>query len=101
MLIGDDSTQGLCSLCSYKSAIFKTIKRSSANALHLIHSLLFKRDYFLRDQVQDEFRGLDASAFVSIDLASHFKELAKKAEGNYALDVLVFIKVSTHITMMT
>ena len=51
--------------------------------------------------MQDEFRGLDASAFVSIDLASHFKELAKKAEGNYALDVLVFIKVSTHVTMMT
>ena len=85
---------GLCHLCAHKSAFLKTIKRSSANALRLIHSLLFKRDYYLREQVQDEFRGLEVAAFAAIDLASHFKEFAKKSsEPNLALDILVFVKV--------
>lgn len=44
--------------------------------------------------MQDEFRGLDASAFVAMDLASHFKELSRSKEGNLALDILVFIRVS-------
>lgn len=97
MLIGDNDEggmKGLCHMCNQKSSILKTIKRSSANALHLIHSLMFKKDYFLRNDVQDEFRGLDATVFVSLDLASHFKELSRNKKGeNFALDLLVFIKV--------
>jgi len=95
VLIGDDSQEGLCQMCAYKSAIFKTIKRSSANALKLVHALLFKREYPLRNSVQDEFRGMEPASFASMDLASHFKELSRqKGEPNYALDILLFIKVS-------
>jgi hypothetical protein len=102
LLIGEETTEvkGLCYMCTEKSSLLKSIKRSSANALHLIHSLLFKRDYFLRDQVQDEFRGLDISAFQALDLLSHFKELSKqkKLDFNYALDILVFLRVSKETT---
>jgi hypothetical protein len=98
VLVGDEDEKvlGLCHLCQGKSSFLKTIKRSGANALQLIHSLLFKRDYFLREQVQDEFRGQEASAYTAMDLGSHFKELAKsvKKGGNFALDILVFLRVS-------
>ena len=101
ILIGDEGKEieGLCKMCSYKSAILKTIKRSSANSLRLIHSLLFNRDYPVRNSVQDEFRGLETAAFVQMDIASHFKELSKlkKGEPNYALDILVFIRVRTYL----
>lgn len=98
VLVGDEDEQvlGLCFMCSGKSSFLKTIKRSSANALQLIHSLLFKPGYYLRKQVQDEFRGQDATAYIAMDLASHYKELAKsakKGEGNFAFDILVFLRV--------
>ena len=50
VLVGEEGTEvlGLCNMCAEKSGLLKTIKRSSSNALHLIHSLLFKKDYFLR-----------------------------------------------------
>ena len=53
VLIGEEGTEvlGLCNMCCEKSSILKTIKKSSANALKLIHSLLFKKDYFLKEQV--------------------------------------------------
>ena len=83
-------------MCGLKSSVMKTIKRSACGALCLIHDLLFAEDYNYRDQFQDEFRGLEASAFTAMDLGSHFKELQKtKKKGiNQALDILVFIKVS-------
>ena len=100
LLVGEEGTEvlGLCHLCSEKSGLLKTIKRSSSNSLHLIHSLMFKKDYFLRQQVQDEFRGLPAAAFTGLDLASHYKELStnKDIDFNYALDILVFLRVSFH-----
>jgi hypothetical protein len=83
-------------MCGLKSSVLKTIKRSSSGALSLIHELLFSDDYSYKDQVQDEFRGLEASAFIAMDLASHYKEMSKKKKGvNIALDILVFIKVSS------
>jgi hypothetical protein len=53
VLVGEEGTEvlGLCNICSEKSSILKTIKKSAANALKLIHSLLFKKGYFLKEQV--------------------------------------------------
>ncbi len=65
---------GLCGLCAEKSGILKTIKRSASKALQLIHSLMFSPEYFLRQQFQDEFRGLSVQVFVGMDLGAHFKE---------------------------
>lgn len=75
--------------------MLKTIKRSATNSLELIHSLLFAEEYMHREQMQDEFRGLEAAAFIGMDMGAHYKEYAKrKKKGNPALDLLVFIKVS-------
>ena len=54
LLIGDESDEdskvlGLCQLCSLKSKVMKTIKRSASGALGVIHDLLFSPDYFFRD----------------------------------------------------
>ena len=54
ILVGEEGTDtqgGLCQICQEKSGIIKTIKRSAQNALTLIHSLLFKKDYYLKEQV--------------------------------------------------
>ena len=60
LLLGDEEAKGLCHLCSLKSSVLKTIKRIAANAVQVLHGLLFTEEYFLREQVQDEFRGLEA-----------------------------------------
>jgi hypothetical protein len=37
---------------------------------------------------------MEPAIFMAMDLSSHFKELSKqKGEPNYALDILVFIRV--------
>ncbi|CDW79380.1 UNKNOWN [Stylonychia lemnae] len=95
LLIGDESQDisGLCQLCSSKSSVLKTIKRSSSGSLQLIHTLLFSKDYSFTDNVQDEFRGLEASVYINMDLGNHYKEYAKKKDkANPALDILIFIK---------
>jgi hypothetical protein len=64
----------------------------------IIYQMMFDKDYFLKDQVQDEFRGLEANAFIGMDLGKHFKELKKKkAPINHALQIIMFVKVITSI----
>lgn len=81
LLVGEeDEVKGLCHLCSEKSSIMKTIKKSAENSLKLIHALLFKKDYLFRKDVQEEFRGLSLPALQALDLSSHFKELSKQRD---------------------
>lgn len=45
--------------------------------------MLFDEDFYLKEQAQDEFRGLEAYQFISMDLGSHFKEMqSKKGKTN-------------------
>ena len=46
--------------------------------------------------MQDEFRGMAVAVYSGMDLGGHYKERqnVKAGEENWALDILVFLRVS-------
>jgi len=83
-------------MCGVESNFFKKIKRSCEEALHLVHRLMFDDDYPQRDQVQEEFRGFEASLFSQMNLGLHYQHGNKQK----ALDILQFIKVLLHSSFL-
>ena len=57
------------------------IKRSSQEALNIIHRMIFDPEYPHSELVKQEFRAYDVDTFSLMDLGKHFNELAKNQKS--------------------
>ena len=60
------------------------IKRSSGEALKVIHRMLLDKKYAYHSVVQDEFRGFESDVFAQINLGKHYSESPEK----HALEII-------------
>ena len=72
-MAGTTSDGGILSLIPSK------IKRSSAEAIKIIHKMLLDKKYAYHSDVQNEFRAFESDVFAQINLGKHWSEGEKCA----------------------
>jgi hypothetical protein len=71
----------------FLSLIPSMIKRSSVEALKIIHKMLLEKKYSYHSAVQDEFRAFESEIFMQINLGKHWSE----SKDKFALEIIQFL----------
>ena len=68
------------------------MRKSTTEALKVIHDMLLRRDFSAQSKVQEEFRTFDAAVIETINLGGHFMESIKvKAPVNHAFEIIKWL----------